>query len=83
MFLHCHGFKEIGSLFVCGAASIQLPHKESEETRKGLRESSLCGVEAKGWVKKKERKEKKKEKKITLVHQFFLIPTATINVSER
>lgn len=81
MFLHCHRFKEIGSLFVCGAASIQLPHKESEETRKGLIESSLCGVEAKGWVKKEKRKEKRK--KITLVHQFSLIPTATINVSER
>lgn len=71
MLLCCHGFKEIGSLFVCGAASIQLPHKEWE-TRKGLRESSLCGDEGKGWIKK-----------IALVHQFSLIPTRTINVSER
>lgn len=71
MFLHCHGFKEIGSLFVCGAASIQLPHKESGETRKGLRESSLCGVEAKGWVKKRERKEKKKEKKLPWCISFL------------
>lgn len=50
MLLRCHGFKEIGSLFVCEAASIQLPHKE-RETRRGLRESSLCGVEGKGWIK--------------------------------
>lgn len=46
----CHGFKEIGSRFVCGAASIQPPHKEGE-TRRGLRESSLCGIEGKGWIK--------------------------------
>lgn len=51
MLLRCHGFKEIGSLFVCGAASIQLAHKEPE-TRRGLRESSLCRVEGKGgWEK--------------------------------
>lgn len=71
MLPHCHGFKEIGSLFVCRAASIQIPHKE-RETRRGLRESSLCKVEGKGWIKK-----------IALVHQFSLIPTGTINVSER
>ncbi|KAF3694815.1 hypothetical protein EXN66_Car010491 [Channa argus] len=47
MLLRCHGFKEIGSLFVCGAASIQLSHKE-RETGRGLRESSLCGIEGKG-----------------------------------
>lgn len=51
MILRCHGFKEIGSLFVCGVASIQLGHKEWE-TRRGLRESSLCRVEVKGWIKK-------------------------------
>lgn len=71
MLLRCHGFKEIGSLFVCEAASIQLPHKK-QETRRGLRESSLCGVEGKRWIKK-----------IASVHQFSLIPTGTINVSER
>ena len=70
MLLPCHGFKEIGSLVVCGAASIQPPHKE-RETGRGLRESSLCG----GW-------RERVDKKIALVHQFSLIPTATINVSE-
>lgn len=49
--LFCHRFKEIGSHIVC-SASIQLAHKE-RETRKGLRKSSLCGVEGKGWVWKK------------------------------
>ena len=74
MLLRCHGFKEIGSLFVCRAASIQPPHKE-RETRKGLRESSLCGVEGKRWVKE--------EKKLLWCISFSLIPTGTINVSER
>lgn len=52
MFPCCHGFKEIGSIFVCREASIQPSHKGGE-TRSGLRESSLCGVEGKGWIEKK------------------------------
>lgn len=82
-------------LFV-GAASIQLPHKGSGRRGKRTeREQSLWGgwgggAGAKGWApgreggegKKREKKERKK-KKITLVHQFSLIPAATINVSER
>lgn len=50
---------------------------EREPERRGGLEEGKEG-------RKKKRKEiKELEKKITLVHQFSLIPAATINVSER
>lgn len=50
MSLHCYGFKEIGSLFVCQTASI-LPPQKGKETRRENWERSLCKAEGEGWMK--------------------------------
>ena len=71
MSVHCHRFKEIGSLFVCWAVSILPPHKERAGLAEDWERAVFVGPEGEGWIK------------IAWMHQLPLIQTGTINVSER